>query len=184
MGRKSSIKRLDPKQRQFLEKLLREDRLTLSEIIDAVRRKFPTEAPPSRSAVHRYKLSFEEMTGRMREIEAASKVLVAELGEDVDEKSGALLAQAVTTLATDAALRAHGNEKVSIEEVGKIARAARAAAQTSRVTRQEREAIEARARERVLKEQAANLQSVVKEGGLTEAQAQLWRSKILGVDSD
>lgn len=181
MGRKSSIKRLDPKQRQFLERLLREDRLTLSEIIDAVRKKFPTEAPPSRSAVHRYKLSFEEMTGRMREIEAASKVLVAELGEDVDEKSGALLAQAVTTLATDAALRAHGNEQVSIEEVGKIARAARAAAQTSRVTRQEREAIEARARERVLKEQQERLDAAGKKGTFDPETLRRIREEVYGV---
>ena len=133
MGRKSSVSRLEPAARKHLEKLLREDRLTLDQLLAEMRAKFPT-ADVSRSGIHRYQQSFEEMVGRMREIEAAAGALVDELGEGVGDKAGALLAQAVTTLATNAALNAHGNEKVSIKEVGELARAARAAMQARTIS--------------------------------------------------
>ena len=54
----------------------------------------------------------------MREIQIASQVLVSEFGEDVDDKAGALLSQAVTTLATGVALRSNDNDEISIQEVG------------------------------------------------------------------
>ena len=50
MGRKSTIKRLEPEARKYLEKLLREDRHTLDELLVAMREKFPN-AEVSRSAV-------------------------------------------------------------------------------------------------------------------------------------
>jgi hypothetical protein len=39
----SSIKRLPEEQRKFIEKLLREDRLTLNEMLDEIRAEFPTD---------------------------------------------------------------------------------------------------------------------------------------------
>ena len=180
MGRKSSVSRLEPAARKHLEKLLREDRLTLDQLLAEMRAKIPT-ADVSRSGIHRYQQSFEEMVGRMREIEAAAGALVDELGEGVGDKAGALLAQAVTTLATNAALNAHGNEKVSIKEVGELARAARAAMQARTMSIKEREAIEAAARRRLLAEQEANLQEVAKAQGMDEAQVDFWRRKFLGI---
>lgn len=44
----SSIKRLPEEQRKFIEKLLREDRLTLNEMLDEIRAEFPTATIPSR----------------------------------------------------------------------------------------------------------------------------------------
>lgn len=140
MGRKSSVARLEPAARKYLEKLLREDRHTLDELLAALRAKFPT-ADVSRSGLHRYRASLEEMMGRMREIDTAATALVSELGEGVGDKAGALLAQAVTTLATNAALNAHG-EDVSIKEVAELARAARAAMQARTMSLKEREAVE------------------------------------------
>lgn len=64
MARKSNIKRLPVPVRQHLERLLREDRLTLDELIADLRAKFPGEEPPSRSSLHRYKTSFDELTGQ------------------------------------------------------------------------------------------------------------------------
>ena len=51
MGRKSTIKRLEPEARKYLEKLLREDRHTLDELLAAMREQFPA-AEVSRSAIH------------------------------------------------------------------------------------------------------------------------------------
>ena len=166
MGRKSSVSRLEPAARKHLEKLLREDRFTLDELLANLREKFPA-AEVSRSGIHRYQQSFDEMLGRMREIETAAGALVDELGEGVGDKAGALLAQAVTTLATNAALNAHGAENVSIKEVSELARAARAAMQARTMSLKEREAIEAAARRRLLEEQAAKLAAMPNKGGVT-----------------
>lgn len=180
MGRKSSVARLEPEARKHLEKLLRADRHTLDELLAEMREKFPGEQV-SRSGLHRYRASLEEMTGRMREIDTAATALVAELGEGVGDKAGALLAQAVTTLATNAALEAHGSDKVSIKEVSELARAARAAMQARTMSLKEREAVEAAARRKLLAEQEQNLQEVAKAQGMDDAQVDFWRRKFLGI---
>ena len=179
MGRKSSVSRLDPESRKFLEKLIRDGRHTLDELLDAMRAKYPA-ADISRSGIHRYRVGFDEMLGRMREIETASAALVDELGEGVGDKAGSLLAQAVTTLATNAALNAHGNDKVSIKEVGELARAARAAMQARTMSLKEREAIEAHARKRALEDAAATAETTAKAAGLSVNGVAALRAAIMG----
>ena len=180
MGRKSSVSRLEPAARKHLEKLLREDRLTLDELLAEMREKFPT-ADVSRSGIHRYKASFGELVGRMREIETAAGALVDELGDGVGDKAGSLLAQAVTTLATNAALNAHESEKVSIKEVSELARAARAAMQARTMSMKEREEIEEHARRKLLAEQQANLQKIAKSQGMSQEHLDFWIKDFLGV---
>ena len=86
MGRKSKVSRMTPEARKHLEKLMREDRLTLNELLAEMRAKFPEE-DVSRSGIYRYQAGFEEMVGRMREIETAAGALVDELGEGVGDNS-------------------------------------------------------------------------------------------------
>lgn len=180
-GRKSNITRLPAEQRAHIELLLREDRHTLKEMLDAVRARFP-EADVSRSGLHRYQSSLSELTARMREIDRAAAALVGELGEGVGEKAGALLAQAVTTLATNAALRAQENEDITIDEVRKLAQAAKLAMDARRISLAEREQIEEGARKRLLIEQQARLSDTVKAGGLSQEFADTLRKKVLGCE--
>lgn len=179
---KSSVVRLPAEQRAFIEQLLREDRLTLDEMIAAIQGKFPGQpaADLSRSALHRYSKPFAELVGRMRDIDRAADALVGELGEGVGEKSGQLLAQAITTLATNAALNAQEQE-LSVDEIRKLARAAKDAIDTRRISLAERQQIEKAARERLQREQDATLKAVVKEGGLSDEMADVFRKKILGI---
>lgn len=181
MGRKSAITRLDPEVRKHLEKLLREDRLTLDEMIDNVRSKFPDQQAPSRSGLHRYRSGFDEMLGRMREIETAAGALVDELGDGVGDKAGALLAQAVTTLATNAALSLHDAEKVTVKEVGELARAARAAMQARTMSIKERQVIEDAARAKLLREQEEKLDSMGKTGAIGADTLKRIRAEIYGI---
>ncbi|MCD0281302.1 DUF3486 family protein [Xanthomonas melonis] len=182
---KSSITRLPAEQKAYVERLLREGRLTLDEMIAELQGAFPgaPAAELSRSALHRYDRGLAELTARMREIDQAAQALVGEMGDGIGEKSGALLAQAVTTLATDAALKMQTQEKVSVDEVRKMARAAKDAIDTQRVGINVRKAIAAEAREQLLREQAANLDKVVKSGGLSEDAAAAMRRQILGIAS-
>lgn len=180
---KSSISRLPEDQKAAVERLLREGRLTLDEMIAELQRMFPGEAAAdlSRSALHRYERGFSEMTAKMREIEHMSAVVVGELGESVGDKAGALLAQAITTLATNAALRAHERDDVSIDEIRKLAVAAKNALDTRRIDINARRAIQQEARERLIREQAKALENVVKTNGLSAATADALRKQILGI---
>ncbi len=182
MARKSSIKRLPAEIRKHLERRLREDSMSLDELIADLQDHFPGADTPSRSALHRYRVNLEEMMGRMREIETASAVLVGELGEGVGDKAGALLAQAVTTLATNAAFKAHDQiDEISITEIGKLARAAKAALETRTLSMKERQSIEKATEERLLKEQSKKLDEMGRKGALTPETLTSIRRDIYGI---
>ena len=68
-----------------------------------------------------------------------------------------------------------------MDDIRKMARAAKDAIDTQRVGINVRKAIAAEAREQLLREQAANLDKVVKSGGLSEDAAASMRRQILGL---
>lgn len=183
MPRKSKVVRLPAEQRRFVEKLLRDDSLTLDEVFAAARAKFP-DIETSRSGLGRYKQQVDELAGRMRDIQAAGTALVAELGEDPNDRGGQLLVQAVTTLATHAALKATGapeDEELSIKEIAQLARGARAVLEARKMSLAERQQIAKEAREALQREQAEQLVAVQKAGGLSARAAETIRKQILGV---
>ncbi|MCP1375379.1 phage protein Gp27 family protein [Dyella lutea] len=176
MPRPSTIKRLPPEQRRYLEKLIREDRHTLDEMRDLVRAKFPQAQAPSRSALGRYSQQVSELAGRMRDIQAAGTALVSELGEDPNDRGGQLLVQAVTTLATHAALKATDDDaEISIKEVGELARGARAVLQARKMSLAERQEIARVAREQAAEEAVAE----ARQGGVSEATIARIRERVL-----
>lgn len=181
MGRKSSISALPDDVRRHIERRLREGRLTLDELIDDLREQFPTAATPSRSALGRYSQHYDELSRRLREQEAMAQLLVAELGENPDERAGALLVQSITALTTHAAFAAQGEDDLAIDDVRKLARAARDVLGARRASLDERRQIEREARERVLAEQAEKLDSAIKTTGLSAETAAALRRQILGV---
>lgn len=178
MARKAKITRLPAEERRFVEKLLRDDRLTLDEMVEAIRAKFPGAAAPSRSGLGRYKKQMAELSGRLRDIQAAGTALVAELGEDPHDRAGQLLVQAVTTLATHAALKATGakdEDELNIKEIGQLARAARAVLEARKMSLAERQEIAQAARERA----AADVESAAREDGVSEATIGRMRERVL-----
>lgn len=180
MGRKSSVSRLQPEARKHLELLIRQDRHTLDELLKAMRDKFP-EVGVSRSSIYRFQVPFKEMLDRMRDQQAMAGVLVQELGENPDDKAGALMVQAITTLTTQSALMEAGADQVDIEAVRKLARAAKDVLQARKVDRQERIAIRKAARDELLAEQQANLEKIAKAQGMGQEQLDFWLKDFLGV---
>lgn len=169
MGRKSSIDKLPPEVRAHIELRLRENRLTLDELFADVRAVFPDlDSAPSRSALGRYRMGFEEIMQTQRAMSTAASALVAELGEDFDDKSGALLTQAVTTLATKATFRQLNQDELDIGDVLDLARAAKAAQESRSLNLRERQAVAKMAREKLLEEQKAKLDAMGNKGGVTE----------------
>lgn len=184
MGRKSSIVRAPAEVRATIDKLIRQGRFTLDEMLAYVKEKHGEASAPSRTALGRYTQAQEEMLSRMREIDAAARVVVEELGESPDDRAGGLLVQSITTLAVDASMRAQtapAGEEPSIEEVRKLARAARDVISARTMNLKERQAIEKAAREKLQREQSAALDKIVKQGGLSADTAEDLRKQILGI---
>lgn len=178
---KSSINRLPPIVKAYIQKLLREDRLTLDDMLSDIQQRFPNEKPPSRSALGRFKVGFDELIDKARQQREMAEAFVGAFGEDATDKTGALLVEAISTLTYQAAMGAHEKDDVTVAEVSALARAAKATMEARTLSVKERQAIEKATRERLLQEQAAELDNAVKAQGMTEQQAQFWRQKFLGV---
>lgn len=180
---KSSIAKLPPDQRSYIERLLREGRLTLDEMITDLQAKFPGQpaAEVSRSALNRFDLQIEEAGKEIREIEAAASALVGELGEGFGEKSADFLTQAITVVAVKAAMRAKDNPDLGTKEAKDLAQMAKNAMDAKRMNVAQRQLIRAEARDALLREQESNLKNAVKEGGLSDEMADVFRKKILGI---
>lgn len=176
MGNKNSIDRLPPEARSRIQKHLRENRLTLDELIADLQAQFPELSQkgdlPSRSAVHRYSQGVREIVAHEREMTVAAEALVAELGDNFDAKSGALLAQAVTTLASRRALQAVqdsvNGDVMDISDVLDLARAAKTAQEARSLNLKERRSVAEEARRKLLEEQSEKLKAMGNKGGVTE----------------
>ncbi|GHU08334.1 hypothetical protein AGMMS50225_06780 [Betaproteobacteria bacterium] len=184
MSRKSSIDRLPPAVRTHLQRRLREGQLTLDELIADLRQRFPDQTCelPSRSAVHRYSQGVEEIVAHEREMAVAANALVAELGEEFDSKSGALLAQAVTTLAGRTAMgMVKAGAALEISDVLDLARAAKAAQEARSLNLRERQAVAKAAREKLLEEMQARAATLTGKPGVSDETRQEIR-RVLGIE--
>jgi DNA-directed RNA polymerase len=180
MGRKSTVDKLDPKVRSHIEKRLRENRLTLDELIADLQETYPAKDKPSRSALGRYRQSFESMVSKMREQETMARILVEELGENPDDRAGALMVQSLTTLVNQATFAAQEDEDIAIDDVRKLARAAKDVIQARRASLDERRQIEKDTRERLLKEQEGRLEEMRGQDGMSEQLENRIRNVLLG----
>lgn len=180
MARKSSVDKAGDEVRDLINRMLRENRLTLDEMRGVLAEQFPGEEVPSRTAIHRYKKGFAEIMRHHREVQAASEALVAELGENFDDKSGALLAQAVTTLATRASHDALEKEEIDIADVLDLTRAAKYAQESRALSRKERTEVAREARAQQLKEQEERLEEMRGSDGMSEQLEDRIRRILLG----
>lgn len=180
---KSSITRLPQEQRAYVERLLREGRLTLDEMIADLQQRFAGEpaADVSRSALHRFDQQIEDAGREIREIESAARALVGELGEGFGEASADFLTQAVTVVAVKAAMRAKDDPELGIKEAKDLALMAKNTMDAKRMNAAQRKVIQTEAREQLLREQSAALDKIVKTEGLSEETAADVRKKILGI---
>ena len=185
----SFMKKLEENHRKFIEKLLREDRLSLNEMLDEIRAEFPADAIPSRSALGRAKKNYSAHAKRMREVQHATEVLVSELGEDKDDKAGAFMVQGITTLINNLVLDRISPDdadpdaatELSIRDALSLAKASKELMQARGLSTKQRLEVEAIARQRLIEEQEKNLDEAVSAKGMTEEQAMFWREKILGI---
>ena len=193
MGRKSSIDRLDPEIKAYIQAMLASGSMTLDELIADLQARYPAAATagslPSRSAVGRYGQKLERRLAAIRASTEAAKLIQAHAGDDKDARSEALTAMVQTEL-FEAILElqeadAEGDEAADPgERVALLSKAAKNIATLTRssINLKEFQAkVEEATRKKLLAEQEANLQEVAKAQGMDEAQVDFWRRKFLGI---
>jgi hypothetical protein len=166
MGRRiGSVDRTPEDMRKVIDGVLRTNRMTVDELRQHLASLYPEAEVPSRSALYRYKGSFAELTGRMREMQVCAEAFVSDLGENPDDKVGALMVQSLTALTAHLSIKANDPEsETTVEEARKLARAARDLISARTMALKEREHIERKAREKLLEEQQEALKQMGGEG--------------------
>lgn len=166
----SFMRKISEEARHFLERLLREDRYTIDELLDLFAEKFPDETP-ARSTMGRTKKKYEEHAKKMREVQHATELLVGELGEDKDDKAGAFLVQGITTLVNNLILnQLHNTDdpeqpiEISIKDALALAKASRELTAARGMSIDQRQKIERIARERLIEEQKEKLEELGASG--------------------
>lgn len=197
MGRKSSIDRLDPEIKAYIQAMLASGSMTLDELIADLQARFPAAATagslPSRSAVGRYGQKLERRLSAIRASTEAAKMIQAHAGDDKDARSEALTAmvqtelfEAILALQEADEVGEDGEKADPGERVALLSKAAKNIATLTRssINLKEFQAkVEEATRKKMLAEQEANLQEVAKAQGMDEAQVDFWRRKFLGVGS-
>jgi len=96
MGRKSTISRLAPEVKSYVEGLMADGRLTLDEMIEDLRARWPAQAQcgalPSRAALHRYGPKLERRLIAVKAFSQAMESIDANAGDRADARSSGLTA--------------------------------------------------------------------------------------------
>ena len=125
MGRKSTVRQLDDRIRQAVDRLIREDKATIDQIVDRLEDMLGQDAP-SRSAVGRYVKGTREQMKRYREAQELATVWVGKLEEEPGGDVGRLLSEMLRTVAFQQLAGAgDGGAEVSTKEVALLAGALR-----------------------------------------------------------
>ena len=179
MGRKSSIDRLDPQIKAYIQAMLASGSQTLDELIADLQARFPAAAHslPSRSAVGRYGQKLERRLAAIRASTEAAKLIQAHSGDDKYARSEALTAMVQTELfeailaLQEADEIGEDGEKVDPgERVALLSKAAKNIATLTRssINLKEFQAkVEEATRKKVLEEQKAALEAMPNKGGVT-----------------
>ena len=195
MGRKSSIDRLDPEIKAYIQAMLASGSVTLDELIADLQARYPGAATagdlPSRSAVHRYGTKLERRLSAIRASTEAAKMIQAHAGDSKDARSEALVAmvqtelfEAILALQEADEIGEDGEKPDPGERVTLLSKAAKNIATLTRssINLKEFQAkVEEATRRKLLAEQEANLQEVAKAQGMDDTQVDFWRRKFLGI---
>jgi hypothetical protein len=177
MGRKSTIKRLPPEIKTYIEAMLATGAQTLDELIADLQSRYPAEASagdlPSRSAVHRYGQKLDRRLSAIRASTEAAKLIQAQAGDDKDARSEALTALVQTEL-FEAILSLQEADDPELDAGDRIAMLSSAAKNIATLTRSSvnlkvfQAKVEEDTRKKLLEEQRAKLDAMGSKGGVTE----------------
>lgn len=189
MGRKSTIDRMTPDVKAYIQAMLATGSQTLDELISDLQQRFPVEAQagelPSRSALHRYGSKLDRRLAAIRASTEAARLIQAHAGDDKDARSEALVAMVQTEL-FDAILllqEADDPEADPAERVTLLSKAAKNIATLTRSSvnlKQFQAKVETEARKRALEDAATTAETTAKAAGLSTVGVAALRAAIMG----
>ena len=179
-NRKSRIKQLPKAIRESLDSLLREGRMTQSQILEQVNQLCEAhgEKPVSQSGLSRYSQQMDAMGKKIRELREVSSVWVAKLGEAPTSDTGKMLLEAVRTLAADVILTM-GKEggQVDPKALNQLALVMQRVEQAAMASHRREKEI----RQVFAEEVASHVEKVAEQKGMTKEDVAFWRQEVLGV---
>ena len=192
MGRKSSIDRMTPEVKAYIQAMLATGSQTLDELIADLQSRFPAEAAagelPSRSALHRYGSKLDRRLSAIRAATEAAKIIQAHAGDDKDARSEALTAMVQTEL-FEAILElqeALDGDDAKLDPASRVELLSKAAKNIATLTRSSvnlkefQAKVEERARKRAFEEAAATAETTAKAQGLSAGGVAALRAAIMG----
>ena len=175
MGRKSSITRLPPEIKSYIEAMLAVGSQTLDELIADLQGRFPAAATsgslPSRSAIHRYGNKLDRRLSAIKASTQAALLIREHAGDSHDARSEALTALVQTEL-FEALLNLQEADDVDLdpgERIGMLSTAAKNIATLTRSSvnlKQFQAKVEEETRLKVMAEQRAKLDALGKTGAI------------------
>ena len=175
MGRKSTISRLAPEVKSYVEGLMADGRLTLDEMIEDLRARWPAQAQsgalPSRAALHRYGPKLERRLVAVKAFSQAMESIDANAGDRADARSSGLTAIVQQELFDSMMMLQDASDPEVDQEqrVKLLAEASRSLASLTRssvMLKQYQAKVEAELRAQVLAEQRAKLAELGKSGAV------------------
>ena len=169
MGRKSSIDRLDPEIKAYIQAMLASGSMTLDELIADLQARFPAAAQagglPSRSAVGRYGQKLERRLAAIRASTEAAKLIAAQAGDDKDARSEALTALVQSEL-FEAILMLQEADDPEVDQAERVAMLSNAAKNIATLTRSSinLKDFQAKVEQRVLERQREQAQQLSASG--------------------
>lgn len=185
MARKSSVTRLPPEVKTYIEAMLATGPQTLDELITDLRDRFPGQAEagelPSRSALHRYGSKLDRRLSAIRASTEAAKLIQAQAGDDQDARSEALTALVQTEL-FEAILNLQEADDPEADPADRVGMLSAAAKNIATLTRSSigLKTFQAQARARA-KAAAETVDKIARSGGLSGDAAEQIRREILGI---
>lgn len=177
MARKSSIERLKPQIKSAIQSLLKENRLSLDEIIGQIRDEFG--ASPSRSALGRYKKNFDELGKQLRETREIADIWAQKFGNAPESDVGKVVLEMLRTLSFRVGadlMEPDGN--LDAKSVSQLAKAMQYIEDAGRLSLAREKSL----REAALQAAADKVQEVGKKRGLSGAAVEAIRREILGIE--
>lgn len=188
MGRKSTISRLDPEIKAYIEAMLATGSQTLDELIADLRERFPAAVHagslPSRAAVHRYGQKLDRKLSAIRASTEAALIIQAQTGDDGDARSGALTALIQTELFEALMdLKEADDEDVDAgERVGILSNAAKNIATLTRSSVALKQ-FQSKVRD-ATRAAASAVEKTIKKAGLSDETVAEIKARILGIVDD
>lgn len=176
MGKKSTVDRLEPEIKAYIQAQLALGCQTLDALIADLQERYPLAAKtgglPSRSAVGRYGQKLERRLAAIRASTEAAKIIQEHAGDDKDARSNALTAMVQTELfEAILALQESDTQAEPGERVALLSTAAKHIATLTRSSinlKQFQAKVEEATRKKLLQEQRDKLEAMPIKGGVTQ----------------